>query len=210
MSGWLNIACRFNDGTIQVTDAHSRNAHDLYAKDLSFLSGDDSGARSYLDWQLSLGSDLSNVPLRENEYGVLAVDFMTKTILFNRDDWDLTRSDYFNWHSTHDKDMAHAGRVQLVCPDNSFPPAPITPDLEARWDSLVHPWNSYTHEGLKSVPFPARFYVRVPTPYFQYDYSPWTVKQFNETDETTAFFDALEASGFTVDRTGWLADFEDD
>lgn len=209
MSGWLNIACRLNDGTIHVTEAHSRNAHDLYARDMTFLQGDDSGAKAYLDWHRSLNADVSNQPLTENEYGVLAVDFIEKVILFNRDDWNLTRSSHFDWRSSHDREMAAAGRVKLVSPDGSVPTLQISSDLQTCWEDLVHDPYPYTREELAAAPFPVSYYLRRPTPFFEYDYSPWTIRQFNEMTDTDAFLDALEAHGFTVDRPGWLSEFEE-
>jgi hypothetical protein len=208
MSGWLNIACRLNDRTICVTEAHSRNAHDLYARDLTFLTGDDSGAKAYLAWHRSLNADLSNKALTENEYGVLAVDFIEKVILFNRDDWDLTRSQHFDWRSGHDRDMAAAGRVRLVSPDGSVPSLQITFDLQARWDDLVHDPADYTPEEMAAAPFPVDYYLRKPRPFFEYDYAPWNIQQFPEGDDQSAFMDALERHGFTVDWGGWLQEFE--
>lgn len=209
MSGWLNIACRLNDGTVHVTEAHSRNARDLYARDLTFLQGDDSGAKSYLDWHRSLGADLSNEPLRENEYGVLAVDFVEKVILFNRDDWNLAKGEHFSWQNPHAREMAFAGRVKLVCPDGSVSSLQITSDLKDCWNQLVDDPRASAREGdLLTTPFPARYYLREPTPLFVYDYAPWTIRQFNEMNDADAFFDALEASGFMVDRSGWRSKFE--
>lgn len=211
MSGWINIACRLNDGSIYAGEAHSRNAHDLYSYSRTFLDGDDSGAKSYLDWHRSLGSDMSNEPLTENEYGVLAVDFIEKTILFNRNDWDITKSSHFDWNSPFDKEMAAAGRIELVCPEESTPSLKITPNLEAFWNHLVQYPNypKYCDDAeWSTTPLPIRYYLRDPQPYFKYDFSPWTVLQFAE-DNDQEFMDALEKHGFTVDRQNWLEGPED-
>lgn len=208
MSGWVNIACRLTDGAIHVATAHSRNAHDLYGSDLTFLAGDDSGAKSYLDQLKNLGTDVSNKPLTEHEYGVLAVDFIQKTILFNRNDWDIRKARYFDWHSPHDKEMAAAGRVKLVSPDGSTPCIQILPNLEPLWEYLVDYPEPREPDNFDSLPFPIRYYLRKPTPFFEYDYSPWTIQQFDENDQE-AFMVSLETHGFTVDRPGWLSKFED-
>lgn len=212
MSGYVPIACRTNDGTKYVTDdAHSRNAHDIYATDLSFLEGDDSGALKYLAWHRELNTDLSDKPIRENEYGVLLIDFVRKVISLNRDDWDIRSQQYFSPEDcVHDRDMGNAGRVTLVCPENSVEPLKITPEMLSDWKTRVEsgPRGLYGAE-LRKVPLPMSYFMRNPRPAFIFDYSPWTILHFHEKQGRIGFWKELETSGFTVDRKGWMAPFED-
>jgi hypothetical protein len=211
MSGYVTIACRLNDDTKYVTDrAHSRNAHDIYTEDASFLDGDDSGARKYLAWHREMATDLSIVPIRENEYGVLLIDFVRKVISLNRDDWDIRSQRYFSPEDcVHDRDMGNAGRVTLVCPENSVEPLKITPEMLSDWKSRVEsgPRGLYGHQ-LRDVPFPSMYFVRNPQPSFIFDYSPWTIRHFHEKQGRRGFWKELEAGGFTVDRKGWMSRFK--
>jgi hypothetical protein len=202
MSGWMNLACRLNDGSTYSLTAHSRNAHDIWCKGRTVIHGDDSGARDYLEWHKDLGTDISSRPLKENEYGVLAVDFVDKIILFNRNDWSLDRDTYFDWKSDFSRAMVEAGRVQLVSPDGSIPTLKMTPSLECDWENLVHDPRHYTREELTKAPFPVDYFLRKPKPYFEYDCSPWSILQFAVND-TEAFMDAFKKKGFMVDRQGW-------
>lgn len=213
MSGWMTVACRTNDGTKYVVEAHSRNAHDIYVTDLSFLDGDDSGALRYINWHRDeIKSDVSEKAIRENEYGVLLMDFVQKEIVFNRDSFAIERQSMFVPKKyAHDRDMGNAGRITLVCPEGSVEPLKITPEMVGKWESLVNQSvKSFDPEDLRKVPFPRWYYMRHPQPSFVCDYSPWTVRQFNEDTERAEFWGALEASGFKVDQQNWLGDFEDE
>jgi hypothetical protein len=201
----MTIALRTNDGSLYVGKAHSRNSHDLYARDIGFLDGDDSGALSYIEWLRELNVDVTNKPVRDNEYGVLAVDYQTKTILHNSDKGKLTQFSHFTpkLSSFQDK-MARGGHVTLSCPANSVEPLRLTSDHVINWDSLVQQRvSSFDEDELRRKPLPAWYYMREPKPIFTYDFGSWTVKQFHYRKDRAEFRSALEAFGFTVDEKNW-------
>jgi hypothetical protein len=53
----------------------------------------------------------------------LLIDFVRKIIALNRDDWDIRSQRFFSpENSPHDMELGNAGRVTLVCPENSVEP----------------------------------------------------------------------------------------
>ena len=201
----MTITLRTNDGSRYVAEAHSRNAKDLYARDIGFLSGDDRGARSYIEWLRGLNVDVTDKPVRDNEYGVLVVDYQTKTILFNSDDAKLTQFSHFTPElSSFQEKMARAGHVTLSCPDNSVGPLVLTSDLVDNWDRLVERRvSSFDQDELRQEPLPTWYYMRKPDPIFTFDFGPWAVKQFHVRKGKADFISALEAVGFTADIKHW-------
>nr|WP_250807507.1 hypothetical protein [Neorhizobium tomejilense] len=205
MSGYMTIALRANDGSRYVAEAHSRNALDLYARDIGFLNGDDSGALSYVEWLRGLNVDVTDKSVRDNEYGVLVVDYQTKTILLNSDEWKLTKFSHFTPKiSSFQEKMARAGNIILSCPVNSVAELRLTSDIVDNWDRLVEQRvSSFDNDELRLKPFPAWYYMRNPEPIFTYDFGSWTVKQFHYRKGRADFWAALEACGFTADQKNW-------
>lgn len=205
MSGYMTIALRTNDGSRFVAEAHSRNAHDLYARDIGFLGGDDGGALSYIEWLRGLNVDVTVKPVRDHEYGVLVVDYQTKTILRNSDEWNLTQFSHFTPKlSSFQVEMARAGHVTLSCPVNSVEPLQMTSEHVDNWDRLVKQRvSSFDQEELRRKPLPTWYYMRDPEPIFTFDFGPWTVKQFHKRRGKADFWSALEALGFTADQKSW-------
>ncbi|MCS4089296.1 hypothetical protein [Rhizobium sp. BK176] len=198
----MTIALRANDGSRYVAKAHSRNARDLYARDIGFLSGDDRGALSYIEWLRGLNVNVAEKPVRDSEYGVLVVDYQTKTMLSYASEAKLTRFSHFYPGSSPFQDqMARAGYVTLSCPANSVDALVLTADHVDNWNRLVQPRGySFDPHELRQAPFPIWYFVRDPEPIFTYDFGPWTVKEFHKPEGKAEFWWALESVGFTADQ----------
>jgi hypothetical protein len=201
----MTIALRANDGALYVAKAHSRNAYDLYARDIGFLDGDDSGALSYIEWLREINVDVTAKPIRDSEYGVLVVDYRTKTILHNSDQQTITQFSYFAPKmSSFQEKMARAGYVTLSCPAGSVEPLKLTSKHVDNWNTLVRSRiPSFDMEELSQIPFPAWYYMRDPEPLFTYDFGSWTVEQFHNRKNRVEFWEALAACGFTADQKYW-------
>lgn len=208
MSGSMTVACRFSDGEMIVSDSHSRHGYDIYAY-AALFDGDENGARSYLKKLEDLKFDQGIWPLREDEYGVLIVDFVDKKIIIDRPE-SLTRHMFFLPQKfKFDREMGKAGRVSIKCSENTFEPFLIETDMLDDWMTRVHPENPHGLEPT-DLPLPAHYFVRLPETYVSYDFSPWQVYTFNDEDRPVEFWHAAEIAGFEVDREGWLSRFDDD
>jgi hypothetical protein len=86
----------------------------------------------------------------------LLIDFVRKIIALNRDDWDIRSQRFFSpENSPHDMELGNAGRVTLVCPENSVEPLKITPEMLKDWKSRVEDGTRFLDlSDLRNVPFP--------------------------------------------------------
>lgn len=206
MSGSMTVACRFSNGEILVSEAHSRNGYDTYAYS-SFFVGDDSGARAHLMKLKEFDMEQGDLTLREDEYGVLILDFCEMKLIMNRDTEKLTEHLIFlPSRYSFDRDAGLLGRVTMHCPEGTFEPFYIRPEMVDVWESLVDVPSARDED----MPLPARYYQRYPRPVFRTDFAPWSVVLFNEHHQRQEFWDAAQHIGFKVDREGWMDNFEDD
>lgn len=213
--GNITTAVRFENGDIKLRS--DRDSTDLFAYPTIF-EGDESGAREVMSYP-SRYREITSV--RENECGVLVVDFPTRRILFNRSGQLIDRVEFFDPRLPFQLFLAQSRRVTLTCPAGSFDPVPILPEMVPsweEWDRLVNPRMVKRMEEMdfKSDSLPTRYFMRWPRPEFVFDLSPWRVVIYADTDkpENTesriAFWTALEEIGLGVDRKGWMSDFDDD
>jgi hypothetical protein len=212
--GNITTAVRFANGDLRFRC--DRDSTDVFAYP-SIFEGDESGARA----EMALPSRYEELStIREDEYGVLVVDFQTKRILFNRTGQLIDRVTFFDPRRPFQHYLAQSGRVTLICPEGTFAPVKITGEMASSWEvwqkTIKAREPNYITGKYLEAPLPAWYFHRMePAPEFIFDLSPWRLEVFKDTIEPEneesrlAFWIALEEMGFPVDRAGWMADFDD-